>query len=250
MKNDEDFKIKSPEPLCELIADMLKFADFWRDPKSPLSAHFTPAHPKVLFVAGENCSGKSYFVEYLRSWAKGFLEKSTTISISIRERTGAGSHEMGGMRRVMMFGNEEEQSTGATSVGVIERGFGNLPNRAEDGYRTLLVLDEPEIGLSAGYCQAMGTWLGQQINAMPAKTAGVVVVSHSRALALALKDVVGEPSFVHMAKPMDFATWASTPEQHTVEELLELRETGSRIRKAVYAFEEKQQDALNDTTSA
>jgi hypothetical protein len=241
--DNKEFCIRSAAPLKELVEDMLANLSYWDDPTSPVRAYMAAGHPKVLFVAGENCSGKSFFVEHLRSWGKHFLEKGTSICISIRERTGAGTSDISGMRRVMMFGDESEQSTGATSVSVIARAFGNLAGRAEDGYRTLLVLDEPEIGLSEGYTRAMGTWLGEQIQAMPEKTAAVVVVSHSRALAKALQAVVGTPSFVHMGHPLGFDDWTTSVESRSVSDLLGLEETGRILRNAIRAFETSQSSA-------
>jgi predicted ATPase len=238
------WKITSEDPLHELLEDLAAYNSLWANPEFPLKPNIVKAHPKVLFVAGENCSGKSYFVESLRSWVKAFIEKGTTISVSIRERTGAGLSDGSGMRRTMMFGDESQQSTGATSVGVIGRAFHNLVNRAEDGYRTFMVLDEPEIGLSESYTAAMGTWLGEQIAKMPAKTAGVVIVSHSRALAKNLQLVIGTPSFVHMGKAVSFDDWVQHKECHSVEQLLALQETGYSLRSAIREHEHKLQASV------
>ena len=104
------------------------------------------------------------------------------------------------MRRTMVFRNEAEQSTGAPSVGVIGPAFNNLPNRAGEGYRTMLVLDEPELGRSESYTRARGTRPGGQITVMPQETVAMVIVPHSRAMDLALREVVGAPYL---------CTWAS-----------------------------------------
>ena len=98
------------------------------------------------------------------------MRQGASICGSIRERTRAGLGDMAGMRRTMVFRNEAEQSTGAPSVGVIGPAFNNLPNRAGEGYRTMLVLDEPELGRSEGYTRARGTRPGGQITVMPQKT--------------------------------------------------------------------------------
>lgn len=64
----------------------------------------------------------------------------------------------------------------------------------------MLVLDEPELGRSEGYTRARGTRPGGQITVMPQETVAMVIVSHSRAMDLALREVVGAPYL---------CTWAS-----------------------------------------
>ena len=236
--------ITSKKPLHKLVSTMLTTGSLWEAGALPISAHFTAGHAQVLFVAGENCSGKSYFVENLRIWAKHLVKEGCSICVSIRERTGAGLSDMAGMRKAMMFGDEAEQSTGATSVNVLGTAFRTLQARADENAKALLVLDEPEIGLSEGYTAALGTWLGQRLREVSPECIGVVIVSHSRALARAMAAEIGTPSFVHMGKPLDFETWVSSTEAHTVDELLQLGTTGHKVRKEIWACEEALKKAL------
>lgn len=231
-------KLVSNEPLIPLVQEVRDFAAAWTIENAPLSCHFEPGHPKVLFVAGENCSGKSYFVETLRGWCQHFLPKASTISISIRERTGGGTSGFAGMRKVIMFGSEESQSTGATSAAVVQKAFANLPSRTQEGYQTLLVLDEPEMGLSEGYACAMGSYISQCCKEAPAGIAGVVVVSHSKGLAAHLFKGLGQaPSFVHMGGPISFTQWLEQEEVQTIESLLSLQDKGLGIRDKIWALE-------------
>ena len=64
----------------------------------------------------------------------------------------------------------------------------------------MLVLDEPELGRSEGYTRARGTRPGSQITVMPQKTVAMMIVSHPRAMDLALQKVVYTPYL---------CTWAS-----------------------------------------
>lgn len=203
--------------------DMLEGAALWVDVELPFKATLHPGHPRVMVVMGENCTGKSFFVETLRTWASA--QGVVSICVSIRERTGAGSYD-GGMRRTMMFGDESEHSTGATSVGVVNRAFDNMKNRHDEGHKCLLVLDEPELGLSEGYSAAMGTWLARLARDLPESSAGVVFVTHSRALVRALTEELGQPpTTVGLGTPRDLSSWLRAPEIKTVSQLLSLSAT-------------------------
>lgn len=194
----------------------------FNDEESPFRASMLAGAPRLLVVAGENASGKSLFSRMLcaRLHGTGLLP----ISISIRERTGAGDSGMGGMRRVFMLGDESDQSTGATSVQVVRSGFRNVKQKKES---TLLALDEPELGLSDGYARAFGQYIGGQARETPKQCAGVVVVTHSRSLVAGLLGGYGEPpTFVLLDGDADLQRWLATPEVRTVEQLLALPELG------------------------
>jgi hypothetical protein len=94
----------------------------------------------VLLVIGENCSGKSFFVETLRAWASGCEPKIHNAQIAIRERTGAGASDMAGMRRTFIFGDKAEHSTGATSAGVLDRAFSNVQGTPRGSRPCVLIL--------------------------------------------------------------------------------------------------------------
>lgn len=202
--------------------------------ESPFRATIAKGAPKLVVVTGENASGKSLFVRVIAARAQR-PHKLLPVSVSIRERTGGGTHEMGGLRRAMMFGEEGEQSTGATSVGVVKTAFGNLDR---DG-GSILVLDEPEMGLAEAYARAMGEFIGQSAKTIPAKCRGIVIVSHSRPLVQGLIDGYGKtPTHAAISPAEDereagVPQWLATPEHHSVEELLALRDTGLARWRAV-----------------
>lgn len=109
------------------------------DEDSPFHADLVPGDPRVLLIVGENASGKSLAFRLIAQLAG--THGAVPITISIRERTGAGSDGHERMRRVFMFGDEEQSSTGATSAGVVMSGFSNLDRDKP----AILGLDEPEI---------------------------------------------------------------------------------------------------------
>ena len=189
---------------------------------TPFRAHVMDGDPHLMVIAGENASGKSLFFRLLalRLHADGL----TPVQISIRERTGSGTYEMAEFRRHVMFGDEHEQSTGATSVRTIANAFER--NLAREG-GTVLLLDEPELGLSDAYAAAMGTWIGEQTRARASECAGVVVVTHSRTLVGALGAAYGQvPTFVATGATVNLDEWLTTPEVRSVLDLLALPEVG------------------------
>lgn len=232
--------------LNEIAGDMLETGDFWSSPDVPFKAHLTRAHPRLLLVTGDNGSGKSLFVEFLRGWGKEFHRVDATISISIRERTGAGLSDMSGMRKSMIFGQEEEQSTGSVSARVTQTAFNNLDSWSESGRRILMVLDEPEMGLSQAYATPLGELIAQLLLGLKSDTGGVVLVSHNKGLVRALMERLGEaPSFVHLGpKPLTLLDWLADNSVKTLDELLALPGRCSESRRQVRDFEKKQRDSL------
>jgi hypothetical protein len=193
---------------------------------SPFHAVVDTQAARLVVVTGENASGKSLFVRVISAIAQT-EDDMVPVSVSIRERTGSGHGEMDSLRRAFMFGDEHENSTGATSVGTVATAFRNLGHAGG----AILILDEPEIGLSEGYARALGEFIGQQAKSTPRTCRGVVVVSHSRPLVRGLLDGFGrQPTHAAIsgsATPKaGISNWLAADEHRTVQELLALRDTG------------------------
>lgn len=210
----------------EVVDDTLLFSD----ERSPFRAALYDGDPNVCVIVGENASGKSLFFQIVAGMAH--RQKITPVTISIRERTGAGTHEMGGMRRAFMFGDESQQSTGATSANVVASGFNNV--RREEP--AMLLLDEPELGLSDGYARALGQFIACEMAKEHENYRGLVIVTHSRALVDGLWSYhATRPLFVHLGDdPKPLERWLEEPEVRSIEDLLNLREVASARRKAVH----------------
>lgn len=110
------------------------------DDRSPFHGGLVEGDKRVLLVTGENASGKSLAFRLIAQLAGNHGIEPMTLSI--RERTGAGTHEMARMRRAFIYGEEETSSTGSTSASVVQAGFRNLGGRNGPA---LLAFDEPEI---------------------------------------------------------------------------------------------------------
>lgn len=201
------------------------------DERSPFRAKVTPADKRLMVIVGENASGKSLFFRVLATLIHD--KGPTVVTISIRERSGGGTFEMSRMRQAMMFGEEAEQSTGATSVKVVKAAFEH--NLGHDS-GSVLALDEPEMGLSDGYATAFGQYIGEQARKVPKACSGVIVVTHSRSLVRGLVDGYGKtPTFVKLGVegPEQLDAWLDEPEHHTIDELLALPDVGFERWRAV-----------------
>lgn len=192
------------------------------DEGSPFHADLVPGDPRVLLIVGENASGKSLAFRLIAQLAG--THGAVPITISIRERTGAGSDGHERMRRVFMFGDEEQSSTGATSAGVVVSGFSNLDRDKP----AILGLDEPEIGLSDGYAEALGELIGQRATITGPLACGVMVVTHSRRLATGIVKGLGcDPTLLTMSEPhASVSDWIASDERRSVDDLMNLKETG------------------------
>lgn len=197
----------------------------------PFPSQVSMRDSRVILLTGANASGKSLVFRLLAELAHN--QETPPITLSIRERSGGGTFEMAAMRRSMIYGEESEQSTGATSMSVITRGFGNIRHRLEEGTRSVLMLDEPEMGLSEGYARALGRYLAEQVQALPAEAPGLVVVTHSRPLIQAMTEqLAAEPHFIYMgSEPKTLNEWLAQPEDRSVEDLLQLVELGDAGRR-------------------
>ncbi|UTU09177.1 hypothetical protein CcrJ4_gp430 [Caulobacter phage J4] len=202
---------------------------------APFTGRLYDGDPRLTLIVGENAAGKSLFFRVMNAHAK--LDHGITgITISIRERTDSSVP----FRRMFMFGDEAEQSTGATSFKTILSGF-NTANGDQQG-KTMLMIDEPEMGLSDGYARALGEYLGQQAHKLEDNCHGLVVVTHNRPLAAGLQVGLGAaPTFVCLGSdPVDLASWQTRQEVRTVDDLFALKDLAlERWRKTNTLMKEK-----------
>lgn len=180
-----------------------------------------PGDPSFILIVGENASGKSLLFRLI----DGLLHrehKATGVTVSIRERTGGGTMEMGRMRQTMMFGDEATSSTGTTSVKTAGTAYRSANKYAEDGKTVAVMLDEPELGLSDSYAYPLGRRIVQHHNDRVDGNLGTVIVTHCRALAEGIRDEMGhDPTFVYMGENPSGSldAWIKAPARRTIEEL-------------------------------
>lgn len=217
-----------PEFLRHLVEESLAFAD----EESPFTARMDAGDARVSVVVGSNASGKSLLHRILAAMAHD--HGIEPISLSIRERTGS-NESPGSMRRRFMYGSEHMDSTGNTSLRTTRKAFETMAGRTGPA---MLLLDEPEMGLSEGFAHAFGELIGRLSADVPTSGCGVMVISHSRALVRGLHTGLGaRPGYVVTGDgPGTLQEWLDTTETRTVEELEALGTISSERRAAVRSF--------------
>lgn len=221
--------------VAALAHGVLTESALFSDPDIPFTCSLSVADPALLLVTGSNAAGKSLLTQLICAWAH--QEKTLPVSISIRERTGSGLAEMAGFRRTMMFGNECELSTGANSVRVAQAGFHNVLHR-----KALLLLDEPDMGLSEDYAHAFGELLVREHRNCVAENKeykGLILVTHSRSLVKGVLSTGALPSFASMSQHETIQDWLADANPRSVEELLALDEVAMARRRTVFGLIEK-----------
>lgn len=210
---------------------------FFKGDDAPLSATFHPGseNSPALVVAGANASGKSYMVRLIASWLRAKASpKIEPIQVSMRYRAGL---NVQGMQRLMMFGNEDDSSTGYNSVGAI---FGAI--RTSEGRDTphYVLFDEPDIGLAEEYAIPAGEHMGNFAVTESDHRGGVALISHSKPLVRAFMKGLGhQPHFLYMDGTTTLDEWLNTTAVRSIADLLSLRERANERWKRIEAFESK-----------
>lgn len=129
---------------------------------------------RLLVITGENAGGKSLFSQFLLRT----VLKSDADWKSVEVMDG-GMHRRtrSGIERALMYGDESDDSTGNISLKFVLTGIRTCRMRTTSH---ILSLDEPDIGLSEGYCMGLGELLKAFAADLPELTRGLVVVTHSR----------------------------------------------------------------------
>jgi len=188
---------------------------------------------RVSIVTGPNASGKSLMVRMVAATLNE--EQVEPLQVSMRYRT------MGGIHRAFMFGSDEDQSTGATSLYAVQGALRTSRQREKAHW---VMLDEPDVGLAEEYAVALGTYLAAYANEMPEHAKGMMLVTHSRALVSGFVQALQKaPHFVHLETPMTLPEWLEQPAQRTVDELLALDDLGAKRWSAIEAILKKARGA-------
>ena len=222
---------KEPQPktpMLELLKDCASNS-LTADNGGPLYVSLTEGAPesRLAVMVGDNASGKSLMIRFLATLLNA--EKTEPLQVSMKYRTAAGMH------RVFMFGDDQEESTGAVSLHAVE-GALHTANRRESP--CWVMLDEPDVGLSGSYCRALGTYLANSANTLPGENfQGMVVVTHSKTLVAALlANAKHRPHFLAVGERhqgQSAEAWLADTSERSVDELLALADKGRDTWKAI-----------------
>lgn len=125
----------------------------------------------LTFIYGENASGKSFIARCFEMVARARKPSKLSVrSVSVANRTSSG------VEKAMIFGNESEQSTGETSVSVMKLALRSLANDSGEG---VVILDEPDLGLSPKYSRALGRYIAEFIMEHEKNGKALFVISHN-----------------------------------------------------------------------
>lgn len=169
---------------------------WFKDP-SPFRVTFEKKHPVISVVTGPNASGKSL----LRKVLSAICNDQKTEYIALSQ---CGRRE-GGIMNALIYGNDEDESTGTNTVDTFLKMIGTVQRRS---HPVVVFLDEPEIGCSEEIQVALGERIVRDMDTMPNLVA-MFVVTHSRQLVRPLLQI--DPSHIRMDDDMTLREWVDRP---------------------------------------
>lgn len=222
--------------------DLLEYASetyLFLEKSFPIKMNTTKGNPHVLLITGENASGKSYLAHLLARLMYNSDYKTDPMVSSMRSRTREG------ISRAMVFGSEEDDSTGNISAKTIKKAINNAKGRIEEYGSSLIILDEPELGLSDSYKKACGELIGEGINQIinddeiKNKNIIVIITTHSKDLVSGLiSELKDKPTFVSINKDLDLTQWLEEKIIYSKDDLIKLSDKAHQTRKAIWKAED------------
>lgn len=191
----------------------------------PVNFEIIP-NSKIVFVVGSNASGKSLIGKIIEM----VCDENDIVkrSCSMRNRTS------GMLGQMMVFGDERDSSTGENSISALKLGINSTVKETD----SVLIMDEPDVGLADEFSAAMGQYIAQKVNENYENIGLFVVITHSRRLiSYAIEELQSPFSKIHVGdENVTFDEWLNRPfKPATVEDLLNLkvkaRDTWKKIQK-------------------
>jgi len=182
---------------------------------------------KLLIVTGSNATGKTFFGRLISAYCKvknGMDGKVECLRVGMEIRATEGFH-----RAFILQGPESEESTGVNSVHMLEGVLRNAKMRKHDN---IVVIDEPDIGLSEAYSIAMGEYIAEEIGDLSPLTKLVVIVTHSRHIVEGLLQY--KPAHLRFGDLMTLEEWVEFgPPPKSIDDLLELPNQSREIWRRI-----------------
>lgn len=206
--------MKSLPPVVNIAQSLVEDTFLLSHEDYPFSYHFQEGDGRIMILAGDNATGKSLFSQMVSLAAFHTHEVEPMIVSMVRRTTS-------GLGRAMTYGDESCQSTGEMSASVSLKALRNLPSRLEEYGAGMVILDEPDIGLSEGFSYAFGEKVALMVNSLPGdQDWNLLITSHSRKMLQGLVDHLDRrPTFVHTQEPKTLEGWLSETPQRSVAEL-------------------------------
>ena len=166
----------------------------WFKEPSPFQSHLERGHPKLCVITGQNTTGKSVLRKIIHNH---YYDRNIEYMSISQEQKCSGS----GIERVLIYGTEQDESTGYNSVKTILKAIQTGQSR-ENPFA--IMLDEPEIGCSEETQAGIGLKLVKEIDTMP-NLDGLYVVTHSRQLVKNLISI--KPTHWHLGNKLSLEEW-------------------------------------------
>lgn len=156
---------------------------------------------RIAIVTGPNASGKS-IVRRLFSYK---CEQANIAKMHFSQQARSTS----GFQRAFVYGgSEDEDATGQISCNAIVAAFRNMRKWEQEH---VAIYDEPELGLSEEVQLGVAEFMRDQFQDWPPKCLGFIVMTHSRYIVRALKDLP-ETAFVNLGGQYNTADeWLARP---------------------------------------
>ncbi len=207
------------------VCTRAEYTNPFTEKKKPIIEHTSQSlnsEANALVIFGDNASGKSLVCNLIESKVRQHHE---VRSMSVKNRT---SKSIG---RTFIFGDEAQQSTGETSVRVVQKAFNGADLHDEP---SLIILDEPDLGLSSKYARAMGRFIAQETNRVKEKGVYVIIVSHNIELLTTFCDELDNPtSYIGLNTNDTLDSWLTSDDEKTIHDLLSLTKVARRKEMAI-----------------
>lgn len=200
MLKDDDWSFDDVGGLFEQVFSIDSYFTPNKDGEIPLPYHWSKGKAPLALITGDNASGKSFLRRLIQAVCKN--AKTECIHLSMEGRA------TGGIVRVMVYGSEDDEATGAISSHTVVKGIETCRSRDTDH---VIVFDEPDIGLSENAAAGVGITLRDFATSIPGHTKAIVVMSHSRVMSSYIAPI--DPHFIWMgsSESVSLAEWLVRP---------------------------------------
>lgn len=178
---------------------------------------------QALIIYGENVSGKSF----IGKLCEAVFRKD---GVGVRSAS-VGNRTASGVEKAFIYGDESSQSTGATSFRVMDLCLNSSIN---DVGETLMILDEPDLGLSPKYSRTLGKYLAEKINSC-SDDKYIIVVSHNADFLESFHhNLKVKPSHIGINTSETFDEWLKSDSLADIDDLMNLSKLDGDKYRAIY----------------
>lgn len=153
----------------KVLFDVLDYSYF--DEAIPYTFFPGNSDQRLFVVTGPNASGKSFVSKLFAAYTKKTFGLEA-MHVGMQHRTQ-------GYMKSFVWGDESYNSTGINSYHAVKGGISTCRSRETEH---VVILDEPDVGLSEAFQGALGKLIADFALALPEKTLAFGVVTHSRRL--------------------------------------------------------------------